>query len=149
MSAAARSAALSCSIQSLLQPGTSSFTSPTKRSMPRLIASPLKPRPLLLPTAVARPDASAVPFQSPLRLAARQPLEALRSPTANLPNSVRDGREVLPLNARQRTAGVGRQVDWLTSYCKQRKKESPAPKLESKADRPKKKTVLKGKINHR
>ncbi len=142
--AAARSAVLSSSIQALLRPGTATFSSPTKSPLPRLLASPLKQRPLpSLP-----PEASSVSFSSPLRREARQPLEALRSPTANLPNSVLEGPEVLPLHGRQRVAGAGRQVDWLTSYCKQRKKESPAAGLQAKASRPKKKAVTKGKMNN-
>jgi hypothetical protein len=66
---------------------------------------------------------------------------------------VRDGAGVLPLNQCNLNAGgrnVGRvkKVDWLTTYCKQRKKESPAI-LTSKAARPKKKVVPKEKINNR
>jgi hypothetical protein len=61
---------------------------------------------------------------------------------------VLEGPEVLPLNGRQRAAVAGRQVDWLTSYCKQRKKESPAVGLQAKAGRPKKKVVPKGKLNN-
>jgi hypothetical protein len=62
---------------------------------------------------------------------------------------VLEGPEVLPLHGRQRAAGAGRQVDWLTSYCKQRKKESPATAgLQAKAGRPKKKAVPKGKMKN-
>jgi hypothetical protein len=127
--------ALSSSIQALLRPGPA-FTSPVKcpPAPPRLIASPLR-RPL--------------PAASPLRLG-RQPLEALPSPTANLPNMVRDGPGVLPLNrcsssARSRKE---RQVDWLTSYCKQRKKEGPVHAA-AKSARSKNKPAQKGKIHNR
>ena len=132
----ASAANLSSSIQSLLRPGPA-FTSPRKSpATPRLIASPLRQP---LPTAA-----------SPLRLEAlrRQPLEVLRSPTANLPNLVRDGAGALPLsrcNLSVGRSGRERQVDWLTSYCKQRKKEAP-PLSATKAGRPKNKPVPKGKI---
>ena len=132
----ASAANLSSSIQSLLRPGPA-FTSPRKSpATPRLIASPLRQP---LPTAA-----------SPLRLEAlrRQPLEVLRSPTANLPNLVRDGAGALPLsrcNLSVGRSGRERQVDWLTSYCKQRKKEAPSLSA-TKAGRPKNKPVPKGKI---
>ena len=103
----------------------SSYRSPAKRAVqsPRLLQSPLK-HPAL---------------DSPLRL--RRPLESLMSPTANLPNYVRDGSS--PSQHVCRHEKPERKTDWLTQLSMEKKKTEPLKPVRSKTPKSKKKIGYK------
>ena len=90
---------------------------------PRLIMSPLK-RPML---------------ESPLRLSTRRPLESLHSPTANLPNYIKDGKSPL-LVSHEKPA---RKADWLTQLSIEKQKSVPAKPERTKTPKSRKKIGYK------
>ena len=110
-----------------------SYQSPSKRfnsvrgclepRSPRLIMSPLK-RPML---------------ESPLRLSTRRPLESLHSPTANLPNYIKDGKSPL-LVSHEKPA---RKADWLTQLSIEKQKSVPAKPERTKTPKSRKKIGYK------
>lgn len=90
---------------------------------PRLIQSPLK-RSLL---------------ESPLRLAVRRPLENLQSPTANLPNYIKDGTSPLCVSHEKPV----RKADWLTQLSIEKQKSIPAKPERTKTPKSRKKIGYK------
>ncbi len=90
---------------------------------PRLIQSPLK-RTLL---------------ESPLRLAVRRPLENLQSPTANLPNYIKDGTSPLCVSHEK----PARKADWLTQLSIEKQKSMPAKPERTKTPKSRKKIGYK------
>jgi len=107
---------LSSSISTLYtSPVKCDFTADTYKSPRKLLTcSPLK-----LSANSPRRIGSPLKLFSPLR-ELRAPLECLRSPTANLPNLVRDGAspKVVRLGTKVKQM---RGTNWLTSYAKEKK----------------------------
>jgi len=134
----ARIEAVGLSITKILQnsPVKHQF-SPTKRHCSTL-SSPSK---RLISPRLFSPLRRPTPLESPLRAAAvvRRPLEIVPSPTANLPNFVRDG--ISPrLNINQERPP--RKPDWLTQHSLEKKKSQATKSPRTKTPKSKKKIIL-------
>lgn len=107
----------------------SNYQSPVKRRVPAenvygRLSPPVRVYPSPLKTSVLTSNVTVSLFDSPLRSqstlssasntsTARRPLESIASPTANLPNMVRDGNSPR-LAVRPEQPVTKRRVDWLT-----------------------------------
>jgi len=134
---ASSSAAISELLKHPASPVKCTFSPATYRSPNKLAPSPRKSLALKSPRFPCSPVRNSL-LDSPLRCEAdRRPLETL-SPTANLPNLVRDG--VSP--ARHVSERPARRQNWLTAMSIEKKKADSSTSLTSRNKTPKSKKKI-------